>query len=217
MSFFNDWILRRVTIEDIDDYVDKWHNSDSSKSIPAYLGISREAYFKYCESVEELEKYLINQISSTTFNVGHLLSEVLPQRKLDIENGKNYGTRQPIWMIFNTRSYWVSGHSDFSPDHSLQNKGCDYGYYNSDLDSEDREFIFVQELLDELGLEDSYSVPSNYERVTQYYVSEYVAMFFTNEDAEDYLRYQSHNLTDPIKFVHYTGYRNAAMDYLFKE
>ena len=34
----------KVTIEDIDDYIDMWHGSDSKLSLPEFLGMTNEEY-----------------------------------------------------------------------------------------------------------------------------------------------------------------------------
>lgn len=38
-----------VDLEDIDDFVDRWHESDSTHSLPQYLGMNEEEYSVWVE------------------------------------------------------------------------------------------------------------------------------------------------------------------------
>ena len=135
-------------------------------------------------------------------NIDYLQSEIIPTRQREIKQGKNLMTRQPIYVVLDLQENYVSGHSDYS---SITNyKGIDmkYGYIDTVLDSESMEFK-----------EDDKGMKSP-EEITRFYTDRIVAFFLTSEAAHDYLKYQSHNLTDGYVYVFYSGYRNIHMDRL---
>lgn len=43
-TFVEQYLLRLVSIDDIDDFVDEWHKSDSKEPLHEYLGLSFEEY-----------------------------------------------------------------------------------------------------------------------------------------------------------------------------
>lgn len=48
-TFYELFSIGRVTIDDIDDYIDKWHNGDSRESVYDYLGLTWEQYAKWVD------------------------------------------------------------------------------------------------------------------------------------------------------------------------
>lgn len=52
--------------------------------------------------------------------------------------------------------------------------------------------------------------------VTRFYTDRIIAFFITSEAAHDYLKYQSHNLSDAYVYVFYSGYGNKQMDALLR-
>ena len=44
MTFINKCVNGEASIEDVDDYVDKWHDGDSDKKLHDYLGMT---WFEY--------------------------------------------------------------------------------------------------------------------------------------------------------------------------
>lgn len=55
MKFYELYKNNKVTLDDIDDYIDSWHDGDSKLTLHEYLGLTWEQYKKYVE-VNELEK-----------------------------------------------------------------------------------------------------------------------------------------------------------------
>jgi hypothetical protein len=48
----------KVSADEIDDYVDKWHNSPSGLELHEYMGITRDEYAIWLGSPEELASIL---------------------------------------------------------------------------------------------------------------------------------------------------------------
>lgn len=137
-------------------------------------------------------------------NLHYLQNTIVPQRKLEILEGKNLATKHPIYVVLDLKENFVTEHQD---DYILltNHKGvkAENGYILTDIDDDEtREFRLTD---DEVG---------DYEEVTRFYTDEFVAFFLTSEAAHDYLRTQSHNLTDPYVYVFNAGYRNPQMDKL---
>ena len=44
-NFIDDVIDGKTKLDEIDDYVEKWHNSDSHCSVSEYLGMTEEEFF----------------------------------------------------------------------------------------------------------------------------------------------------------------------------
>lgn len=57
-NFINDVINADALIDEIDDYIEQWHISDSELSVFEYLGMSEEEYFLWLENDFYL-KYII--------------------------------------------------------------------------------------------------------------------------------------------------------------
>ncbi len=52
-------LLMENQLDEIDDYVEKWHNSDSHCSVSEYLGMTEEEYFLWTEDNSNL-KYIVS-------------------------------------------------------------------------------------------------------------------------------------------------------------
>ena len=137
-------------------------------------------------------------------DLNYLTNEILPQREKEIEVGKNLGTRQPIYLVYDLQEQFCSGHSEYSPPTNLFGKEWSFGYIDTDPNVEDIEFC-----------EDDSDMKSP-EAVTQFFTDRLIAVFLTSKAAHEYLEYQSHNLTNPYVFVAYSGYGNRQMDNLLK-
>lgn len=48
----------KVTIEDLDDFLEKWNKSNSSEKINEYLGLTEEQYYKWCNDPKKLQEEL---------------------------------------------------------------------------------------------------------------------------------------------------------------
>lgn len=137
-------------------------------------------------------------------NLEYLQNEIIPQREKEIEEGKNMGTIQPIYVVLDLDWFSVIGHTDYSPSANLKEKPCEYGYIDLGIDSEDRNFELT---------EDGMTEP---EAITKIYYDKFVAFFLTRKAAHEYLKYQSHNLTNPYVFVFHSGYGNVEMNNLLQ-
>lgn len=139
-------------------------------------------------------------------NLEYLKNKIIPQRKKEIENGENACTAQPIYIVYNTEHDFISGHDDegWYGGSTLVGKTSEVGYIDTGVDSEDRDFCKDS---------DEMITP---EEVTKIYSQRFTALFFTRKGAEDYLKYQKHNLTEPFIYTHYSGYANREMDDLLQ-
>lgn len=137
-------------------------------------------------------------------NLQYLQNVIIPKREQEIEEGKNLSTRQPIYVVLDLRENYCSGHSDYLSITNYKDKDFEYGYIDTALECEEREFRESDE-----GM-------IHPEEVTRFWTDSIVAFFLTSEAAHDYLRYQGHNLSDAYVYVFYSGYRNNEMDMLFE-
>ena len=133
-------------------------------------------------------------------NVEYLKNEILPQRAKEIEDGKNLGTRQPIYVVLDLYENYCSGHSDYSSPTNYKDKEWELGYFDDSLEAEEKEFC------------DTYKGMESPVEVTRFYTDRIIAFFLTSEAAHDYLKYQAHNLNNV--YVFYSGYANYQMDKL---
>ena len=49
-NFINDVINADAILDEIDDYIEKWHDSDTDCSVFEYLGMTEEEYFLWVEN-----------------------------------------------------------------------------------------------------------------------------------------------------------------------
>jgi hypothetical protein len=137
-------------------------------------------------------------------NLNYLKNEIIPQREKEIAEGKNLGTRQPIYVVLDLTECFVSGHSDYSSNTNKQGKPFEYGYIDMALDFESREFRETDKEIEKP------------EAVTKLYFDRVIAFFLISKGAHEYLEYQKHNLTNPYVYVFYSGYGNIEMDNLLQ-
>lgn len=57
-NFIQDCINADALLEEIDDYIDVWHNNDSKETIYEFLGMSQKEYRMWVEN-DEILKYII--------------------------------------------------------------------------------------------------------------------------------------------------------------
>ena len=57
-TFMDLCLAGRAFVDEVDDYVDKWYDMDSSLSLPEFLGMSRQEYALWVEKPGSL-KYLL--------------------------------------------------------------------------------------------------------------------------------------------------------------
>lgn len=135
-------------------------------------------------------------------DLNYLQSEIIPQREQEIKDGKNLATRQPIYVVLDLQENYCSGHSDYETSTNYRGRGWEKGYIDTSLDCEQIEFRKTDE-----GME----MP---EEVTRFFTDRIFAFFLTSDAAHEYLKYQSHNLSDAYVYVFYSGYGNSQMDKL---
>lgn len=132
------------------------------------------------------------------------LDKLLVTRAQEIKEGKNLSTAQPIYVVLDLQENIVSGHSDYSPSVNMKGHSFDHGYVDVSLSGDDIEF------------NDSDEDMTCPEEVTRFYTDRFVAFFLTSSGAQDYLKYQKHNLTMPYVYVFYSGYGNREMNELLQ-
>lgn len=49
-SFWKQYLAGAVALEDIDEFIDRWHQSPSAHPLHTYLGMSREQYIAWLEN-----------------------------------------------------------------------------------------------------------------------------------------------------------------------
>ncbi len=137
-------------------------------------------------------------------DLDYLQKEILPQRKLEIEKGENASTRQPIYVVLSLSDHYCTGHNEFPMTTNLRGMDSEFGYIDMGKESEDRVFSTSDKRM------------KNPEQVTRYYKDSFVAFFLTKKAANEYLKYQKHNLYKGYVYVFYSGYGNKQMDALLK-
>jgi len=139
-------------------------------------------------------------------NLEFLTKEILPQRKKEINQGKNLGTRQPIYFVYDLQEHIVDGHNDFT---SMTNKrGIDweFGYIDMALDSDQREWK-----------KQEFKNMKEPIAVSRFYTDVFKGIFFTSKAAHQYLKDQKHNMSKrAYVYVEYSGYGNNQMDKLLE-
>lgn len=133
-------------------------------------------------------------------NIDYLVKEIFPLREMEIKEGKNCMTRQPIYVVLDLQENYVSGHSDFSSSTNYKNLPFELGYVDLGIDGENRTFKENKK-----GM----IFP---EKVTRFFTDRIIAFFLTAKGASDYLVYQSHNLNNAYVYIFYSGYGNKEMD-----
>ena len=58
-NYINDVINADAILDEIDDYIEKWHDSDTDCSVFEYLGMTEEEYFLWVEN-DFFLKYIIS-------------------------------------------------------------------------------------------------------------------------------------------------------------
>ena len=135
-------------------------------------------------------------------DLNYLVNEILPLRKKEIEEGKNLGTRQPIYVVLDLQENFCEGLNAYSLSTNYKGVQQEWGYLDNALESEDMEFCTSDK-----GMKDPVEV-------TRFYTDIIIAFFMTSKGAHEYLKYQSHNLKNPYVYVFHLGYRNHEMDSL---
>ena len=53
-NFIQNCLNGNALLDEIDDYIDRWHSGDSDMPLHTYLGMSREEYASWIESPDNL-------------------------------------------------------------------------------------------------------------------------------------------------------------------
>ncbi len=65
MTFLEKVLKGQARLADIEDYVERWHGSDSSQSLPKYLGLTEREYASWVEDSKSLSKLLASRRIAT--------------------------------------------------------------------------------------------------------------------------------------------------------
>ena len=103
----------------------------------------------------------------------------------------------------------MSGHNNWTnANTNYKEKPMQHGYLWVSKDGEETVFMDYKSDSEEIVCEE----------VTVYYTDRFMGFFFTRKGAEDYLQYQSHNLSDEAYIYTFTpGYRNQQMEKLLSD
>jgi hypothetical protein len=147
-----------------------------------------------------------------------IINNIKTTRQIEILDGKNLATRNPIYLVFQEIYSIASHQSDYQLGRNLRNKQDEYVRYLIDSDS----FILANftntdnwddkiEIKNEDGEIEKYS-----EVVKIGYHDRFVSVFFTKESADLFIKQESHKLKNPYVYVEYIGNRNWQLQDLCK-
>ena len=57
-KFYDLYMQDKVNIEDLDDFLEEWHRSNSNEEINEYLGLTEEQYYMWCDDPSKLKREL---------------------------------------------------------------------------------------------------------------------------------------------------------------
>jgi hypothetical protein len=134
------------------------------------------------------------------------LLQTFIKRWEEIEAGKNLGTRYPLYVVYDVYYSYVYGNIS-SPHNNRGIEPLEVFLFDGEVfDTEDE----IKEYCDENEIDyDIYGVKMC-EKITN---DKYVAAFLISEAAHNYIKRQSHNLSDPYVYVEYTGYANYEFEF----
>lgn len=65
MTFVSDYLMNKVVIEDVDSYVDAWHNGEAGDiTLRRYLGLTKHEYSLFLQDADALYKILNDRKSN---------------------------------------------------------------------------------------------------------------------------------------------------------
>lgn len=133
-------------------------------------------------------------------NLEFLKDEIIPQRDKEIEEWEpTWWTRNPIYIIYDITTIVTTIDNEYS---NLED--CNLFWY----EPENWEYKADDEYIEEYEWENNDNGDC-----TRFYLDRFVAMFFTRKAAEEYLKYQKHNLSGRAYiYVHNVWYSNREMD-----
>jgi hypothetical protein len=57
-KFYDLYMQDKVKIEDLDNFLEEWHRSNSNEEINEYLGLTEEQYYMWCDDPSKLKREL---------------------------------------------------------------------------------------------------------------------------------------------------------------
>ena len=89
-KFYDLYMQDKVTIEDLDDFLEEWNRSSSSERISEYLGLSDEQYYKWCDDPNKLKNELdvikTHQLATASVSKRKIAKEILKIAKEILED-----------------------------------------------------------------------------------------------------------------------------------
>jgi hypothetical protein len=161
-----------------------------------------EIRIEAADHAKALKALTDHEEAKSKWDINYLTTELLPKRAQEITDGKNYSTRQPIYVVLDLQENIFSGHSEYDPTTNYKGKEKEEGYVDLAVEPEDREFSVSDE-----GMKEP-------EEITRFWTDRIIAFFLTSGGANEYLEYQKHNLGEAYVYVFYSGYGNQEMDKL---
>lgn len=68
-NFIQDCLNGDALLEEIDDYIDKWHDGDSDLPLHIYLGMSRDEYGAWVEAPDCLARIVTAHKDDVSYSV----------------------------------------------------------------------------------------------------------------------------------------------------
>ncbi len=98
-NFINDCINADALLEEIDDYVKEWHDSDTEMTIHEFLGMTQEEYFLWVEN-DCILKYIIKAHTESK-NINDILKEVSEEGFKMVARAENAEEAKAIykWLL----------------------------------------------------------------------------------------------------------------------
>lgn len=130
-------------------------------------------------------------------NLDYIKNTIIPQREIE---DKTATSKNPIYIVYSRNEIVVSGHSDYVSQCHVSSDTPRYSYISR---ADEDEPTLVDFKTDE---------PVTV--ITQPLVA---GVFLTRKGAEEYMKYQKHNLRLPFIYEESCGYRNHEMEMVFSK
>lgn len=78
MNFVKKALAGKVMFDEIDDFVDKWHLDDQGKTLPEYLGLTREEYAVWVQNPDVVPQIISARKFGRPFEI--VLEEAFEER-----------------------------------------------------------------------------------------------------------------------------------------
>jgi len=162
---------------------------------------------------------------------GYMMREIKEQRAKEIEEGLNYSTAEPLYVVYSIRATVREHDSSYNGCTSRLYQEQRFGYYHRDLekfiteDEDPHNFGMIKsaydndrdvtllEFDDEEGVE--YQV-EEFEPLVEEYHDVFQSAFFTRKAAEAFIEMNKHNMNLPYIYVEHIERRNVEFNGLLK-